>query len=367
MLNSCRIQSVNSRTVGKLLFFFLFASVLLIQDIGHATQSTPAAIVIAVRGGAQATDLQGLSRKLKVKSELFQNDQLTTAKNGRIQIMFTDNTIVSLGRKTSLLISEYILNKDQSGKLDTKVTEGVFRVMGGILTKTSPENFNTQTPSGNIGIRGSMYTGKVTGDQTSLLFEGGKGITFRNSTGLVEISKPGHGTNVNNINSMIPQPRKFSSNDLKSFQKEFTLRVTKDAGKSGHTGGSSFLLPAKFSPNDAQKLKAEVKDTLADNDEAGGEEKQQEEQSAEEQTQEMAELTAQVQDNPKEAARILQKAMANKNLKVEKAMEAVLRGMQNPTKDDFNQLINQALDMGITLESAKELVKTLKESGGICK
>jgi hypothetical protein len=276
--------------------------------------------------------------------------------------MFTDNTIISLGRKTTLLISEYVLNKDQTGKLDTKVSEGVFRVMGGLLTKTSPENFKTQTPSGNIGIRGSMYTGKVAGQECSLIFEGGRGITFSNQTGRVEISRPGNGTKVSTLSSPIPPPRKFTGNDLKGFQKELTIRLPKEAGKSGQPGGSSFLPPAKFSPKDAQELKAEVKERLGENLGAGGEKQLQAEQ-----VKKLADLTAQVQESPKEAAKILQQAVADQKLPVEKAMEAVLMGLQNPTKEDFNQLMNQALDLGITLEGAKELVKILKESGGLCK
>ena len=220
----------------------------------YGSQPNSVALVIAVRGTAQALDDKGISRQLKVKSPLFEHDLLSTGKKGRLQIMFTDNTIVSLGRGASLQISEYILNKDQTGKLSTKVSEGVFRVMGGALARNSPGNFKTLTPSGNIGIRGSMYTGRVSNGETSVVFEGGIGITFRNKTGFIDISRPGHGTRVKGVNSMIPKPYKFSKNELNLMQRELVMRPPKGAGTKSQPA-SSFKVPINFSKINAASLK----------------------------------------------------------------------------------------------------------------
>jgi hypothetical protein len=344
------------------LILFLFCS-----GPSHASQPESAAIVIAVRGEASAVDDSGNRRILTTKSPLFENDQLLTGKEGRIQIMFTDNTIISLGRQASLKISEYVYNKDQTGKLSTNVSEGVFRVMGGILTKTSPDNFKTLTPSGNIGIRGSMYTGRVAKGETVVVFEGGKGITFRNNTGLIDISQPGYGVRVAGVSSMVPQPYKFSSNDLRIFHDDLAVQRLKGVDGRDQAGERSFTVPVKFSANDVQKLKSASRDPADKKAGAGKKEKLQQELSKEQQGQEMAELTRQVKENPGEAAGLLQKAVEVKGLKIEDALGAAFKGMRNPTKEDFGRLQDQALELGITVEGAKELIEDLKKSGELCK
>jgi hypothetical protein len=360
-------KSLITQSSFRAVFFFYLLLLLLLSSNVYAAQGSPAATVIAIRGEVQATDPEGNLRKLQIKSELFQNDTISTDKRGRIQFMFTDNTIISLGRKSTLQISEYFLDHNNSGKLDTIVSEGVFRVMGGILTKTSPDNFNLQTPSGNIGIRGSMYTGKVANGETTVIFEGGKGITFKNKTGLVVISKPGNGTNVRGINSTIPQPRKFTRNELRGFQTELSIQTNTGAGKDSQQAGSSFVIPATFSVSDAQQLNSAIEVKLTEGLQAGEKEANQKEQSEEEQIQELEELTQQVKENPEDAANILKNAIIDNSVPVETAMEAILKGMSKPNKEDFSQLMEQALEMGITLENARELVKSLKENGGICK
>ncbi|MBI5558635.1 MAG: FecR domain-containing protein [Deltaproteobacteria bacterium] len=185
---------------------------------GEAEQ--PAATVVAVRGEVRAVSVNGETRPLAVKSPVHNEDTIQTGKGGRIQILFTDNTIYSLGQNSEMKIIDYKWQpEEKSGVLKTKVKEGVFRVMGGAITKTSPQNFTTETPAATIGIRGSMYAGTVTPSSLSVIFQGGKGIAVTNPFGAVEISKPGHGTSVK-LNSAPEPPRKLSEKDMAVFSTE---------------------------------------------------------------------------------------------------------------------------------------------------
>lgn len=203
----------------EIIFYFLIFPII---TIGLATMPAraagskdPVGSVIALRGDVKAENASGDSRKLSLKSPIYREDTIKTGKRGRSQIMFTDNTIVSLGRNSEMQIAEYEFNpEEKTGKMKTKVTEGVFRIMGGSITKVAPEKFTTETPAATIGIRGSMYAGKVTGDQLSVVFQGGKSIYVSNAAGIVNISIPGFGTHVKAPDQAPLRPEKFTPDDI---------------------------------------------------------------------------------------------------------------------------------------------------------
>ena len=199
----------------------------------------PIGRVIAVRGKVTAIDSEGISRTLSLKSPIYQKDTLKTGKRGRIQVMFTDNTIISLGRKSEMIISEYEWKPGQKkGSLKTRVKEGVFRVMGGNITKVSPKKFTTETPAATIGIRGSMYAGRVSGNMLSVVFQGGKGIEVTNEAGSVAITIPGYGTHVMGASEAPLPPVKFEAEDIAELNKDLSGNG-EDTGTEESGGGAA--------------------------------------------------------------------------------------------------------------------------------
>lgn len=179
------------------------------------------ATVIAIRGTVVAQNKSGTSRNLSLKSQIFREDVLKTGDSGKLQIMFTDNSIISLGRDSEMKIAEYRWQPEQKdGALKTQVKEGTFRVMGGALAKEAPENFKTETPTATIGIRGSMYAFKSTQDSLSVLFQGGKGIEVFNSLGKVTITTPGFGTSVL-LNAPPARPAKLKEQEINDLNQQF--------------------------------------------------------------------------------------------------------------------------------------------------
>jgi hypothetical protein len=177
------------------------------------------ATVVAARGDIQALDVKGKSRALAPQAPIFEEDTIKTGPHSRAQIMFTDNTLINLGNETTMKIAEYRWQPEQKdGALKTQIKEGTFRVMGGALSKTAPQNFKTETPSATIGIRGSMYAGVVTPNFLSVVFQGGKGIEITNPFGTVEISKPGYGTKVALDKPPLP-PMKFTAKEMGEMNK----------------------------------------------------------------------------------------------------------------------------------------------------
>jgi hypothetical protein len=189
----------------------------------------PVGLVVALRGEVTAANSDGAQRRLAVKSEIYPADTITTGGRGRVQMMFDDNTLISLGSNTNMQISEYRWDPDKkTGEMKTRVSEGVFRIMGGAITQAAPHKFKTDTPAGTIGIRGSMYAGKVDGSSLHLLFQGGKGIYFSNDAGTVSIERPGFGTFVAGPAAAPTKPVRLSNEDLKQLE-DVTADVPADS------------------------------------------------------------------------------------------------------------------------------------------
>jgi len=194
----------------------------LILTCSPAYAAKQVATVVAARGDVQAFDAKGKGRPLAIQTPIFEEDSIKTGEHSQVQIMFSDNTLINLGNATTMKIAEYRWQPEQKdGALKTQVKEGTFRVMGGALTKTAPQNFKTETPTATIGIRGSMYAGFVTPDFLSVVFQGGKGIEITNAFGTVEITKPGFGTKVALAKPPLP-PMKFTAKEVGEMNKSLS-------------------------------------------------------------------------------------------------------------------------------------------------
>ena len=197
------------------------------------------ATVVALRGAVVAQNKAGASRNLSIKSQIFQEDELKTGPNGQLQIIFTDNTIISLGRGSEMKIAEYRWQPERKdGALRTQAKEGTFRVMGGALAKDAPQNVKTETPTATIGIRGSMYTFKATKDSLSIVFQGGKGIEIYNDLGKVTITVPGFGTRVM-LNAPPAKPAKFTEQDIKDLNSQLNGGGANGNGATNGAGPGS--------------------------------------------------------------------------------------------------------------------------------
>ncbi|MEW6428022.1 MAG: FecR domain-containing protein [Thermodesulfobacteriota bacterium] len=181
--------------------------------------------IVAMRGPVTIVR-DGGTLTPRTRDPVFEKDVIRTGATGRVQIMFRDNTLISLGVNTETAIDTYRFQpEEQKAAMRTTVKEGVLRVMGGAITRMAPENFTTETPTATIGIRGSMYLVKSSAVRTDAVFLGGKGIFVENGRGRVEIDTPGFGTRVEL--GGIPAPARRMSGDEMKHLEEAT------AGKAG--------------------------------------------------------------------------------------------------------------------------------------
>lgn len=208
-----------SELIKKIFIGCIFSTALmLVGTMSYATEEQAIGKVIALRGNVFAISKDDRKRKLSMKALIFLEDTIKT-KNGRLQVMFQDNTLITLGPNSNLEITKYLWEPgNTSSKMETRVQEGSFRIMGGAITKIAPQNFKTDSPSGTIGIRGSMYAGRVDGLDVFVLFQGGKGIYVQNDAGKVEITQPGFGTRISSPSIPPEPPEKVAPEVLQEFE-----------------------------------------------------------------------------------------------------------------------------------------------------
>ena len=103
-----------------------------------------------------------VSQPAEVDFKILLNDFKRTGKHGAVGIIFIDDTILSLGPKTELILDEYVF-APQKSKLSMVINmiKGTASYFSGIIGKQSPESVKFKTPDATIGIRGTKFLVKV--------------------------------------------------------------------------------------------------------------------------------------------------------------------------------------------------------------
>ena len=141
-------------------------------------------------------DLEGDTRTLKLGSHVSLNEVIETSKDGQTQIIFDDETILSLAPLSKFILDEMVYDPNSGeGTLSLTLTVGAMRFISGALEK--PENYKIKTPVGVIGIRGTVFDLHVAeSGATTLVLRAGV-VVFTNQAGQSQtLTQPGMSTTV---------------------------------------------------------------------------------------------------------------------------------------------------------------------------
>lgn len=140
-------------------------------------------------------------------------DTATTG-NGRMLIQFLDKAKLSLTEHTKVLIDEVIYDPDPSkSKMAMKMVFGTARFASGLTGAVNKKNIKIETPTAQIGIRGTDFTTTIDEIGRSLIillpdqFGNASGeITVTNEAGTVVLNEAYAATMVSTLNSLPTQP-----------------------------------------------------------------------------------------------------------------------------------------------------------------
>lgn len=116
-----------------------------------------AGTVKVVKGGAsleRGTQKMALTPGLKVQL----GDRIVTGADGSVGITLRDNTLLSAGANSILLLDKFSFNSTtHAGVLDAALKRGTLAVVSGKIAKASPESVQFRTPTAILGVRGTEF------------------------------------------------------------------------------------------------------------------------------------------------------------------------------------------------------------------
>ena len=124
-----------------------------------ATNSFATIGEVTLHKGSAVIDRQDGDKGITVKKELdiFSYDTVKTG-NGKVGIVFIDDTRVDITEHSKLIIDEFVYDTNtKTGSLSLKASLGTIRYASGQIAKNSAQNVKITTPTATIAVRGTDF------------------------------------------------------------------------------------------------------------------------------------------------------------------------------------------------------------------
>ena len=136
---------------------------------GPAAAATDIGVTAAVKN-----DVKGGGGALSVGSKVFQNEIITTGVESLAQLMFLDETTLSLGPKSQVTLDKFVFDPSQgAGSVVFSATKGAFRFITG---SQDPRHYTIKTPVATIGVRGTIVDCYIVSGGLACIVEEGTAI-----------------------------------------------------------------------------------------------------------------------------------------------------------------------------------------------
>jgi len=127
---------------------------------------------------------------LRIGVDVQANEVVTTNTTDRAHLVFLDGTSVTVGPSARLVIDKFVYDPNtRTGDLAINLSQGVLRMVGGKISKTTPVVI--KTPSADIAVRGGITLVEAGPTQTTATFIFGRDMTVA-ALGLTQfVTRPG--------------------------------------------------------------------------------------------------------------------------------------------------------------------------------
>ena len=166
----------------------LFLSTNVLADIGSVTEFSGSG---SIKRGKDTITI--------AKGTVIQTNDKVETKNGKVKIVFKDNTTVSVTEHSSLVIDDFVFDPKNAagGKLGLKATGGAVRYVSGAIAGANPNSVKINTPTAAIAVRGTDFVMAVneTGASTVILMPQCVGDECR--SGAIDVTSGPNTVNMN--------------------------------------------------------------------------------------------------------------------------------------------------------------------------
>lgn len=157
------------------LIFFIMSLSLLSPCFSFAEEQKSIGTFMAVNGNTGVIH-QGEKEKkaVRLRDEVFFKDLIETLEKSKAKVLFIDDTILNIGEKTKIEITEHIFNPDKDQRSTIiKLIDGKVRALVGRFFSGPDSKFEIHTPTAVAAARGSygiVWVQEVNGKiQTGIL------------------------------------------------------------------------------------------------------------------------------------------------------------------------------------------------------
>jgi hypothetical protein len=162
----------------------------LVLALAPAPASARVGVTSATDGDPLGKPPTEAERVLRIGIDVQADEVVTTHANDRAHLVFLDGTSVTVGPNARITIDKFVYDPAaKKGELALTASSGVFRLVGGKISKSSA--ITVTTPSSTLGIRGGIAIFTVAGSQTTAAFIFGSSLTVNANGQTQTITRPG--------------------------------------------------------------------------------------------------------------------------------------------------------------------------------
>lgn len=131
---------------------------LLALALAHPALAADDAAMIKIAQGAVHIERDGQKLPAAQGARLKQSDTVVTGADGAVGIVFNDNSLLSAGPNSVLVIERFAFDTTtHQGAFDTSLRKGTLSVVSGKIARQSPEAMRVKTPAAILGVRGTEF------------------------------------------------------------------------------------------------------------------------------------------------------------------------------------------------------------------
>ena len=120
---------------------------------------------IKVLNGLAHIDRDARRYNVVLGMQIKENDVLTTVLGGSVGVLFNDNSTISIGPNTQIVIHRFAFDTTtHQGYLDARIHRGTAAVQPGHIAQNAPEAMRISTPAAVLRSRAAAYVVSVKGD-----------------------------------------------------------------------------------------------------------------------------------------------------------------------------------------------------------
>jgi len=149
----------------------------------------------------------------KIGDAVNENQIVITQENSKAQILLKDQTTLSVGPNSEVVIDEFILGSlNDKGTLSASFKKGLFKYTSGKIA-TDKGNVKINVPNTVITVRGTEFVGNIEPNKTSVILLSGA-ITLTSLNTVQDVARSGYGVTIAGP-GLISPPAAIPTSELK--------------------------------------------------------------------------------------------------------------------------------------------------------